>query len=110
MARRKTLEELCHDEYNDPEVEAAVLAHAVESGNKAKIEAGELVLPCEQDAEIWHRRATGRLGTSADHQKALDRIAELEKTVAAWSKEGRPNDPDRMRSLEERIRMLEGGK
>lgn len=110
MARRKTVEQLCEEEYNDPAIVKAILADVEKAGTRERIESGELVLPREADADIWHRRATGRLGTSADHQKALDRIAELEKTVATWSKAGAPNDPSRMAELEKRLAALEGGK
>ncbi len=85
ITKLKTIEQMCAALYYDPEIAQAVLADARRLGNVDAIEAGTLGLPGETDAFHWHRRMTNQATVDEEQYRALSRIRELEKAVAALS-------------------------
>lgn len=95
MAKKKTIHQLIEDEYDDPEVASAVLAHAIELGTADRIVSGELTLPGNTDASHWHARKTGRVNETAIESAQRKRIDELEKKFKELSDKLDPNVPQK---------------
>jgi hypothetical protein len=54
--KRKTIQELCDERYEDADLIAAIIADAERLETTERIESGELTLPHPTDAQIWHER------------------------------------------------------
>lgn len=54
--KRKTLQQLCEERYENADIAKAVADHATEIDTVDAIESGALTLPSETDALIWYER------------------------------------------------------
>jgi hypothetical protein len=104
---RKALRDICADRYKDEAVAQAVHDDAVKQGTADAILKGELVLPTDQDAVIWHRRVTGAVEEESERQSNIRRIQELEKAVATLTAASDTPQKDYIRKLEEVVRAYE---
>lgn len=80
MAR--TIEQMIEERYADNDVRDAILEDIAAQKTADRILSGELVLPSEHDARIWHNRVTGRVQMTDAEQRNNDRIAELERKLS----------------------------
>lgn len=83
MAKRKTLEEIAADLYDDDELAAAVVGDVDAHTNREKILAGELSLPSPHDARIWHDRVTGKVSMTPLERSQAAIIESMDARLAA---------------------------
>jgi uncharacterized protein YicC (UPF0701 family) len=107
MQKRKSIRDMAAEKYDDPAIIDAVIDHATKSETVARIEAGELVLPSEQDAVHWHARITGKVQAESQAARDRERIAALEEAYAKLNAERSRPDERYVRDLEARLKEIE---
>lgn len=109
MAHRKGIRDMCEDKYSDQELIEAVIDDANRNDTTSRIEKGELTLPSEQDAALWHRRSTNREQFEGEQAHQRKRVDELEQKLAAFMSKLTPDRPPSKETEKEYRKIIKEG-